>query len=250
MVEPLTVALGASAAVNLGLGLKSLFSDTPEPPGPTGEQRQILGVQTQELAKASELTGLTSQQVSRLQQAGFGAVQQQAQQVATAMPGLSPLERQRVTNALLSATQQTTLSVQQQIAEFDARAEAQRISAISALGGQAAQTAETIRRAEVAQEQAKLQREQAKLQQFVSGVQSTLQLIGAASAIPGAEPTPRTDVTAAGGLATVEGQVATGGLLQSPQAQQTPAAIKAAEAVTPVKQEEQVSLLNMFQLIP
>lgn len=189
MVAALPLIMAGTSAIGAGLSLVDILTrdSSFEDAGPTGAQRQLLGLQTQNIERLQSQTGMTAADVQKVQQVQQGQQQQNMQAVnALQQSNLSAFDKQRIASALQSEIQRTQQRNKDVLSLLDVGQEAQRLSAASRATAQAANQAEQIRRAEIQKRQLMEQEKAARSQalQNIFGSLAKTAALGFASVDP------------------------------------------------------------------
>ncbi len=119
-------AVGSAVASGLGL-----MEDTPSIPGSTATQDQLLDYRMKNIEDLRSLDGMTARDVANINQGMASQLGMNLTALQTMPLSMDPIDRQRITKELLSRSKQAQVLIPESIRELDAKAEAQRKSALS-----------------------------------------------------------------------------------------------------------------------
>jgi len=158
---------------------QALFPDETETlPGASGQEKQMMGIQTQAAEKALGMQGLSATEVSSIGQIGRETQQQQADRIASLPMQLSSLDRQRMGKMLAAQSRETRLSVEDKIARLDPKAQMRNISTASDIANRGASQAQQMRAAEQARVRFESQQRKEQAEAFNQSVASLVRAIG------------------------------------------------------------------------
>jgi hypothetical protein len=179
----LLVGQAAGGLLSSGLGL---MGGVPGEQGATGAQRQALGLQMHNVEALQRQTGMSAQQVSRLQQLARGQAEQFAQNLnaVAANQSISPVDKEGLLKGLMAQTQRAEQSIQDRIASMEEGSEARRLAALSSATGAVANQAEQIRQADQAAEAREKAALQVQQQAFATDISNLITAVSAVSLMP------------------------------------------------------------------
>ncbi len=182
MVAAIPLIMAGTSAIGAGISLVDMLTRDSEfeNVGPTGAQRQLLGLQTQNIQRLQSQTGMSAADVQKVQQVQQGQREQNVQNInALQQSNLSFFDRQRIGEALQREIQRTQKRSEDVLSLLDVGQESERISAASRATAAAAAQAEQIRAAET--QKAMLQEQER--QQRVKSLQSIFGSLGKTAAL-------------------------------------------------------------------
>lgn len=176
---PMGAVAGASAGSALGGMIDTAFTDTPNIPGASGEQKSMLASSMRLAEQTEQMQGVTSAQLQRMYQAGNLGKENQLQTLnAMQQMPMTPFEREAIAKSLIQQVYRANTTMQNRIAEFDAQSESQRITMQMQANQQAQIQAERIQRMQQEKEMKEMQLEQAKWDRMGQLAGAAVQSVG------------------------------------------------------------------------
>jgi len=174
-IGPLIGGLVAGAGQLAGLGIRA-GGDDPTVLGATGAQKSSLATQSRNVAAIENRQGQTAADVQRRYQAAdMGQAQTMQAMNLLSSQSMSAFEREALVKTFLATMQKKQKDVETQLAEFDARSEAQKQRDLAQAAEAESRAADRIRAAEFQKQEMEKQYEITKWTNFASQVGTATQ---------------------------------------------------------------------------